>query len=52
MSENVQRDRGAVAPLNEVLAQTADAGLGHLADALAPPASRGSAGASRRAAAR
>jgi hypothetical protein len=35
MSENVQRDRGAVAPLNEVLTQTADAGLGHLADVLA-----------------
>jgi AcrR family transcriptional regulator len=35
MSENVQRDRAAVAALNEVLAQTADAGLGHLADALA-----------------
>jgi AcrR family transcriptional regulator len=35
MSENVQRDRAAVPPLNEVLAQTADAGLGHLADALA-----------------
>jgi AcrR family transcriptional regulator len=35
MSENVQRDRVAVAPLNEVLARTADAGLGHLADALA-----------------
>jgi AcrR family transcriptional regulator len=35
MSENVQRDRAAVAPLNEVLALTADAGLSHLADHLA-----------------
>jgi AcrR family transcriptional regulator len=35
MSEHVQRDRAAVPPLNEVLAQTADAGLGNLADALA-----------------
>lgn len=35
MSENVQRDRGVVPPLNEVLGQTADAGLSRLADALA-----------------
>src|SRR6478609_5211211 len=35
MSENVQRDRGAVAPPNAALAQTADAGLALLADALA-----------------
>ena len=35
MSENVQRDRAAVGPLDEVLQHTADAGLGHLADALA-----------------
>ena len=35
MSENVQRDRAAVTPLNELLTQTADAGLGQLADALA-----------------
>src|SRR5690348_10693410 len=35
MSENVQRDRSAVAPLDAVLAQTADPALGQLADALA-----------------
>ena len=35
MSENVQRDRGAVASLNDLLAHTADAGLSHLVDALA-----------------
>ena len=35
MSEHVQRDRSSVAPLDEVLHQTADAGLGHLADTLA-----------------
>lgn len=35
MSENVHRDRSAVAALDAVLAQTADAALGHLADALA-----------------
>jgi AcrR family transcriptional regulator len=35
MSENVQRDRGAVASLDDVLTQTADAGLARLADALA-----------------
>jgi hypothetical protein len=50
MSENVQRDRGAVAPLNEVLAQTADAGVGHLADALAAGfRDRGRVAAGRRA---
>jgi AcrR family transcriptional regulator len=50
MSENVQRDRGAVAPLNEVLEQTADTGLGHLADALAAGfKARGRVPASRRA---
>jgi AcrR family transcriptional regulator len=35
MSENVTRDRSAVAPLDAVLAQTVDTALGHLADALA-----------------
>jgi AcrR family transcriptional regulator len=35
MSENVQRDRSAVAPLDQVLRQTADAGLAQLVDALA-----------------
>jgi hypothetical protein len=34
MAENVQRDRGAVPPLDALLAQTADAGLAQLADAL------------------
>jgi AcrR family transcriptional regulator len=35
MSEHVQRDRSSVAPLDAVLRETADAGLGHLADTLA-----------------
>jgi AcrR family transcriptional regulator len=35
MAEKVQRDRGAVAPLDELLKETADAGLAQLADALA-----------------
>ena len=35
MAENVQRDRGAVPPLDALLQQTADAGLAQLADALA-----------------
>jgi AcrR family transcriptional regulator len=35
MSEHVQRDRSSVTPLDEVLRQTADSGLGHLADTLA-----------------
>jgi AcrR family transcriptional regulator len=35
MAEKIQRDRGAVAPLDEMLRQTADVGLGQLADALA-----------------
>lgn len=35
MAEKVQRDRGAVAALNELLRHTADAGLAHLADELA-----------------
>lgn len=35
MTEKVQRDRGAVPPLDELLRQTADVGLAELADALA-----------------
>ena len=34
MSEKVQRDRGAVAPLDQLLRETADAGLAKLTDAL------------------
>jgi AcrR family transcriptional regulator len=34
-TENVQRDRGAVAPLDQLLRQTADLGLAQLAEALA-----------------
>jgi AcrR family transcriptional regulator len=50
MSENVQRDRGAVASLNDLLAHTADAGLSHLADALAAGfKDRGEVAARRRA---
>jgi AcrR family transcriptional regulator len=50
MSENVQRDRGAVTSLNDLLAHTADAGLSHLADALAAGfKDRGEVAARRRA---
>jgi AcrR family transcriptional regulator len=35
MAEKVQRDRGVLPPLDELLRQTADAGLAQLADALA-----------------
>jgi AcrR family transcriptional regulator len=50
MAENVQRDRGAVAPLDELLSQTADAGLTQLTEALAGGwSARGRAAARRRA---
>jgi AcrR family transcriptional regulator len=35
MAEKIQRDRGAVAPLDELMRRTADAGLAQLASALA-----------------
>jgi AcrR family transcriptional regulator len=35
MAANVQRDRGAVAPLDELLRETADTGVAQLTDALA-----------------
>lgn len=50
MAEKVQRDRGAVPPLDEVLEQTADAAFAELADGLAAGfGGRGRAAARRRA---
>lgn len=51
MAEKVQRDRGAVAALDALLHQTADVGLGQIADALAGgfPRGRGRAAERRRA---
>jgi AcrR family transcriptional regulator len=50
MAENVERDRGAVAPLDELLAHGSDAGLAEIADALAAGfAGRGRAAQRRRA---
>lgn len=50
MAEKVQRDRGLVAPLDELLGRTADTGLAELARVLASPFhDRGRAAARRRA---
>ena len=49
-AEKVQRDRGVLAPLDELLQQTADVGLAQLSDALAAGfADRGRAAVRRRA---
>jgi AcrR family transcriptional regulator len=50
MTEKVQRDRGVLRPLDEVLQETADAGMSHLAEALAGGfGDRGRAASRRRA---